>query len=334
MNISDAFKEFASALEIDSATITEAKRLHDRARKALEKNLTGCKRTFLSGSYPRQTRLAPLDDIDMIAVVKNADPWDNDPNKALKEAGQIVVDEFPGSTMKIGNHAAKISNIDSSIERVHLDIVVGSEIGSGTTLKITETKPIATWIKSGPESHARELTDANTAWAEKLKPTIKQIKHWNGREADEDRQLPSFLIEAIALHAFSGSGSVSAQEMAHRYFDRAAKKVETPTTSPAVPDGYVDPDMEQARRDKLSNRLRRATNDATEALRIEGDDPDGAHEIWYRIFGDPFPKPDTKARAATAAAALRSGVGGIAGGTVTISPSGRTTVPGRAYGKK
>jgi len=123
--------------------------------------------------------------------------------------------------------------------------------------------------------------------------------------------------------------------MVHRYFDRAAEKIKTPTTSPAVPDGYVDADMEQTRRHELSKRLRRAANDSAEAIRVEADDPDGAQEIWYRLFGDPFPKPDATARAAEVASLLRNtGAAGIAGGTVTISPAGRSTVPGRAYGEK
>jgi hypothetical protein len=335
MKISELFKDFAHALEIDEATIDEAVRLHERARAVLEANLEGCKRTALSGSYPRNTRLAPLDDIDIIAVVKSTAPWDDDPETALRAAGQIVVDEFPGSTMEIGNHAAKISNIDSTIEDVHLDIVVGYEIGSGTTLKISETQPEPAWIESNPEAHARELSDANAASNDKLKPTIKQVKHWNNREPDGDRQIPSFLIEAIALHEFGGSGSLSPQAMAHRYFDRAAEKIKTPTPSPAVPNGHVDPDMEESRRADLSQRLRRAATRAKEALDIEDDDPDGAHEIWYEIFGDPFPKPDSAKRAADLAAHLRkTPAGSVAGGTTTTSEIGRQTVPGRAYGEE
>jgi hypothetical protein len=334
MKIKEAFKEFAHELEIDQYTIDEAVRLHERARAAVQANLEGCERTTLSGSYPRSTRLAPLNDIDMIAVVESTAPWNDDPETALRAAGQIVVDEFPGSTMEIGNHAAKISNLDSTIKDVHLDVVVGYEIGSGTTLRISETQPQSDWIKSDPEAHARDLSDANEAWDKKLKPTTKQIKHWNRREEDRDRQMPSFLIEAIALHAFDDSGSLSPPEMAHRYFDRAAEEIKTPTTSPAVPDGFVDADMEDSRRDVLSRRLRRAATDAQEALDIEADDPDGAHEIWYRIFGDPFPKPNTESRAAEAAEALRRGGAGVAGGTVTIAPSGRSTVPGRAYGEE
>lgn len=258
MKINEAFKEFAHELEIDQSTVDEAVRLHERARAPLEANLEGCERTTLSGSYPRSTRLAPLNDIDMIAVVKSTAPWNDDPETALRAAGQIVVDEFPGSTMENGNHAAKISNLDSTIKDVHLDVVVGYEIGSGTTLRISETQPQSDWIKSDPEAHARDLTDANEAWDKKLKPTTKQIKHWNRREEDRGRQMPSLLVEAIALQAFDDSGSLSQQEMAHRYFDRAAEEIKTPTTSPAVPDGFVNADVEKSRRDVLSRRLRRA----------------------------------------------------------------------------
>jgi hypothetical protein len=335
MTVRDAFRQFASDLEINKATIKEAKRLHEQARDALQNELTGCERTFLSGSYPRNTRLEPLDDIDIVAVVESTEPWGDEPSTALREAGQIVADVFEGSRFELGYHAAKVRDVDSTIDDVHLDIVVARETGTGTILEISERKPANDWIESDPEAHAAKLSSTNANWHERVVPVIKMVKHWNGREANEDRQLPSFLVEAIALHAFTGSGSLDTPEMVHRYFDYAADKIKTPTTSPAVPDGYVDPDMEDSRRQELSRRLRRAATDAKEALDIEPDDDAGAHEVWYRLFGDPFAKPNADARAKEAAALLRTGQAAtIAGGTITTSMSGRSTVSGRAFGDR
>lgn len=335
MTIRDAFKEFAGELEINQSTIKEAKRLHEVARAALEATLIGCERTFLSGSYPRNTRLKPLNDIDIIAVVQSTEPWANDPSMALAEAGRVVSDVFAGSRYELGKHAAKVQEVDSTIEDVHLDIVVARETGEGSVLEISEREPANEWIVSDPEAHASALSVLNAAWDDRLVPTIKMAKHWNEREADEDQRLPSFLVEAIALHAFDGTGSLEQPEMVHRFFDRAANKIKTPTTSPAVPDGVVDPDLGDERREDLSARLRRAATDSDEALRIEEDDPGGAHDIWYQLFGDPFPKPDRDARAADVAALLRkSPTGSIAGGTITTSITGRNTVPGRSYGEE
>src|SRR5688500_211457 len=88
MNIAAAFKAFATALEIDKKTIEDAIEMHEKARKGLRDRLEGHKRSILSGSYPRNTRLDPLDDIDIIAIVESTDPWDNDPEKAMTAAGE------------------------------------------------------------------------------------------------------------------------------------------------------------------------------------------------------------------------------------------------------
>ncbi|HXG39308.1 MAG TPA: hypothetical protein VNJ28_00060 [Candidatus Limnocylindrales bacterium] len=335
MTVREAFKEFASELEIDEPTVKEAKRLHEEARAALEDELTGCRRTFLSGSYPRNTRLAPLDDIDIIAVVDSTAPWNDDPSAALAEVGEIVCKVFSGSRYELGRHAAKVRDIESTIDDVHLDVVVARETGDGTILEISEREPTNGWIECNPEAHAEKLSRTNAEWHGRVVPVIKMIKHWNRCEPNEERRLPSFLVEAIALHAFSGSGSLDTPEMVHRYFDFAAEKIKTPTTSPAVPNGFVDGDMEDSRRQDLSQRLRRAATHAQEALDIEPDDDAGAHEIWYRLFADPFPKPDAEARKAELAAHLRANpAASIAGGTITTATHGRSSVPGRAYGQE
>lgn len=335
MTVRDAFKDFAHELEIDKATIKEAQRLHEAARDALEADLSGCERTILSGSYRRNTRLEPLNDIDIIAIVESTSPWHDDPRTAVADAGDIVTGVFAGSRCELGYHAAKIRDISSTIDDVHIDVVVARETGDGTILEISELDPANDWIASDPEAHAEALHRANANWGDRVVPVIKMIKHWNRQEPNKERRVPSFLVEAIALHAFPGSRSMEVPEMVHRYFDFAADKVLTPTSNPAVPNGYVDGLMEGSRRDELSRRLRRAATTAQEALDIESNDDAGAHEIWYGLFGDPFPKPDTDARAKQVASMLRDNKGAtIAGGTITTSTTGRTTVPGRAYGEE
>jgi hypothetical protein len=330
MSVASAFEEFRKALEIDEDTIDNAIELHEKARKGLKDRLEGHKRSFLSGSYPRNTRLDPLDDIDIIAVVESTDPWDNDPEKAIQAAGEAVRPDFPGCTISLGAHAAKVKPQDPPIPGVHLDIVVATETGDGTILEISERRPESNWRKSDPEAHAAALSNTNDNWKKRLKPTIKQIKHWN-RKASGDG-LPSFLIEALALRIFTGEGDLSAAARAQKFFNEAMDAICTPTTSPAVPGGFVDGDMTEAERDAHSSRLRRASRSADDAIAAEeAGDGSGAQEVWYGLFGDPFPKPDRDDRKAKVADAIRAGNAGVGGGTF-ISGAGRPVVPGRSFG--
>jgi Second Messenger Oligonucleotide or Dinucleotide Synthetase domain len=332
MSVSSSFDEFRQALEIDTETIDKAIELHEKARKGLRDRLEGHKRSILSGSYPRNTRLEPLDDIDIIAIVESSEPWDDDPETAMEAAGEAVRPDFPGCTIRLGAHAAKVKPKDPPIPNVHLDIVVATETGDGTILKISEREPGSTWKKSDPEAHASKLSEANDAWQKRLKPAIKQVKHWN-RKTDGDA-LRSFLVEALALRIFSREGDLPAAKMIQKFFNEAKTAVLTPTTSPAVPDGYVDGDMTDAERQAHADRLTKASKKADEAIAAEdAGDESAAQEIWYELFGDPFPEPDKDERKAQIAAALRAGTAGVGGGTI-ISGGGRPVVPGRAFGVK
>ena len=96
MSVASAFEDFRQGLEINQKTIDSAIELHEKARKSLKDHLEGHERSILSGSYPRNTRLEPLDDIDIIAVVASTEPWNDDPEKAMQAAGEAVRPDFPG----------------------------------------------------------------------------------------------------------------------------------------------------------------------------------------------------------------------------------------------
>lgn len=329
MTIATAFEDFRNSLEIDPTTVKEAIDLHEAARAGLKDRLKGHKRTFLSGSYGRNTRLDPLNDIDIVAVVESTSPWGDDPEKAMKAAGEAVRPDFPGCTIRLGAHAAKVTPQDPPIPDVHLDIVVAIETGDDMILKITEREPASTWKKSAPEAHARDLSAANENWKERLTPAIKQVKHWNRNTSGDP--LKSFLVEALALRIFTGSGGVSAAEMLQKFFNEAKDAILTPTSNPAVPDGFVDGDMTRTERLDHFSRLSKASRTADEAIEAAKTDEDAAQDIWYGLFGDPFPKPDKDARKAKMADALRAGTGGMGGGTI-ITGGGRPAVPGRSFG--
>lgn len=331
MTVAGSFEDFRKALEIDPNTVAAAKDLHERARGALENNLKGHVRSFLSGSYARNTRLEPLNDIDIIVVVDSTEPWDDDPEAAMNAAGDAVQPEFPDATIQLGNHAVRVFPKDPPIEGVHLDIVVALHVGPATMHEISERKPEPGWPASDPEAHQDALSKANEAWQKRLVPMIKMIKHWNRNASGEPLQ--SFLVEALALRLFTGSGDVDRAAMVTKFFDEAKTAILSPTSSPAVPVGYVDGTLTAEERDAHATRLEKASDRAAEAsVAADEGDEGAAEEIWYKLFGDPFPKPDQEARKASMAAAVKGGASGILGNTITSVPSARPIVRGTDFG--
>jgi hypothetical protein len=90
--------------------------------------------------------------------------------------------------------------------------------------------------------------------------------------------------------------------------------------------------MTAAERQAHADRLGKASDTANEAIAAEeAGDESAAQEIWYGLFGDPFPKPDKDERKAKIAEALRAGTAGVGVGTI-IGGGGRPVVPGRSFG--
>ena len=138
-----------------------------------------------------------------------------------------------------------------------------------------------------------------------------------------------FSLQRILGHS---PGDESASKMVQTFFNEAKDAISTPTPSPAVPDGFVDGDMTEAERDAHASRLAKASRKADDAIAAEeAGDESAAQEIWYGLFGDPFPKPDKDDRKAKIADAINAGTAGIGGGTI-IGGAGRQVVPGRSFG--
>ena len=328
MTVGTSFDTFRKALEIDPDTVDTAKDLHERARARLA-GLPGHQRSFLSGSYGRRTRLNPLNDIDIVVVVSDTSVWKDDPETAIRAAGEIVRPEFPECRIRMGAHAAKVMPKDPPIAGVHLDVVVARKGPWGTVLEISEREPIAKWRLSDPEAHAAALSKANEAWCMRLVPLVKQVKHWNRTTTGDG--LKSFHVEALVLKVFAGAGDISDAEMVAKFFRDASTSILTLTANPAVPDGYVDEGMTKEERQAHATRLGKASAKAQAAITAAKTDEAAAEDIWYSLFGDPFPKPDADARKASIAESLRTGTGGLAGGTI-VSGGGRPPVPARSYG--
>ncbi len=84
---------------------------------------------------PTDEGRGPLDDIDIIAKVKDTSVWDDDPETAMRAAGDLVRPAFATAAGVTGNHGARVCLKDPPIEGEHLDIVVARATSNGTVLE-------------------------------------------------------------------------------------------------------------------------------------------------------------------------------------------------------
>lgn len=332
MSVQTAFNSFASALELEDDEKDYAVECHEKAFDALTA-LPKWKRDFISGSYGRNTRLTPLDDVDVIIVCADADAWDDDPVRALEACRDLLKPVFPGARTRRGAHAMKIYPLDATTGGFHLDIVVALPSGEGgTMLRITEPEGDTGWLRSDPEAHAKALTERNAAWEERVVPAVKMLKSWNRNEGEV---LKSFHLEALVLRVLASKGDLKYPELIEALFKAMADAVLTPTTNPAVPDGYVDDELTNDERRAIRRKLNAAADAASKAVQARGDDEIRAQQLWHDLFGDPFPAPSDDDRKQALAEAIRTRTAkvGTAGVLISGTAPGRVPIPTRSFGE-
>ena len=197
-------------------------------------------------------------------------------------------------------------------------------------MRITEPKSDTGWLRSDPEEHAAALSARNAAWAGRIVPAIKMLKSWNRRRG---KVLNSFHLEALVLRILEERGDLEYAPLMERLFGDMAVAVLTPTTNPAVPDGYVDGELSDEERGAIADELQSAADAASEAI-AAADDEIRAQQLWHDLFGDPYPAPDDDDRKEAVAAAIRTGSAkiGVGGAVVTGSALGRVPLPTRSFG--
>lgn len=145
------------------------------------------------------------------------------------------------------------------------------------------------WIKTDPQIHAEEATNANKAFAGEWKPLVKMIKKWN--ETQSKAIKPSFLIEVMALQIlyppFSGGYVYELKSFFATAFDRIGEVWPDPAGLGSPVSDQMDPSKINLARQKLSEVGKYI--DQAILLEKQGNQG-GCLRIWRdNIFGDMFP---------------------------------------------
>ncbi|HEX8205119.1 MAG TPA: CBASS oligonucleotide cyclase [Solirubrobacteraceae bacterium] len=287
--VDDAFAKLKSNLEI---TRTEQK-LASRRQNEIRDHLCGhldIDRTFLTGSYARQTKTKKLKDVDIFCVLKgdgaDAHLRDGSPGDALLRLQTELAKEYTHPVPSIGRRSCTVE-FASTDEVPSYDVVLAFDRGGGG-YEIPD-RIDGGWIASDPGVHKQKATDKNAACGDKWIPLVKMVKGFN-REWDKPVR-PSFLLEVMALDLIRPPFGRYQDEIV-LFLANAAERLEEEWPDPAGLGPDVNSSMSAAEKRAASERLREALAVAERAVQLEDDGIErAAVDAWRELFGSRMPKP-------------------------------------------
>jgi hypothetical protein len=288
ITIFEAFKAFKANLEITSLQGTTVSSRQQNIREAVKNDLDVID-SFLSGSYSRQTLIAPLKqaDIDVIVVL---DPkyfyhydGQNGGQAALLDLLKRVLKKTYPTTPDISRNgqAVTIQFTDFAV-----DVVPSfNRQGGGYLIPNSITQA---WLSTDPKKHVQIWSEANRSHSENLVPLIKMLKAWNKTTSNF---LSSFHLETIVLQILNNVTISDFPSGARYVFDKGREYVTKKNPDPA---GYGDDVGSYLNtEEKVKNAVSRFETAYTRALKAEDLAALGnvyeAVNTWRLVFDDYFP---------------------------------------------
>ena len=247
--------------------------------------------SFLTGSYSRQTLIAPLKeaDIDIFFVLdsKYFYHYENGQN-----GGQAGLLDFVKRTLrKTYTETPDISRNGQAVTIRFTDFVVDvvpgfNRKGGGFLIPNSVNQ---SWISTDPKKHVEIMTAANKAHDGKLIPLIKMIKAWN---KNNNKYFGSFHLEVLALQILHNGVTISDFPSGVRfYFDKGRALIAQKNLDPAGYGGDVGSYINT--QEKIQEAAGKFQLAYDRAIKAEDYDKRGyvqnAIEMWIKIFGDYFP---------------------------------------------
>lgn len=286
--ILDSFKILKSNLEITGLQESTVSIRQTNVREAIETNLSVLE-TFLSGSYKRQTLIAPLSKADIdIFVVLDAKYFHNYNGQNGGPGG--LLDLLKRTLQKTYPRTPDISRNGQAVTIQFTDFMVDVvpsfyRQGGGFLIPNSITQ---SWISTDPKKHVELLTASNTRNNGNLIPLVKMIKGWN---RNINSYFRSFHLEVIALNVLQNVTISDFPSGMRYYFDKGKIYVQQKNPDPA---GYHDDVGDYINsKDKLEAAVSHFDTALTRALKAEDFANNNRIEEaiieWKKIFGDYFP---------------------------------------------
>ncbi len=285
--VNDAFENLRKAGEITQTDQHRAQSRHARIRAALE-DRWDIDRTFLTGSYDRHTKIKPLQDVDIFAVIEpdgaQGGYRDRPPADVVNAMATVLDGLFTGVT--VDGSAVVIAMSDDEGEATFELVAAFDHAQGGFEIPDPDN---GRWIRTDPLAHADLTSAKNNACDGKWVPFVKMIKAWN---AEAGRPVPqSFLIEVMALDLVKPPFGRYPDEVA-TFLGNIADHADGPWPDPAHLGPALDESFTSTHRQTIRDAARAAMMTAEEAIYLQDQGKESAAvEEWRKLFGNRMPRP-------------------------------------------
>ena len=294
MDMDAAFNALQVQVNADPEQVDEARDRRDLFRTAFDSQ-DDVVRTWPSGSLARGSQIEPIHDVDLVIEYdpKAHPDWGED-GEAAEDALKHVAAEVMRLLGKDGTGEVRLTRIQDHAVKCFLDdpdeenaftvdVVPGLLRDEGRGFWIPE-KPNKKWVETDPVYLIEEVLGRHEKSGGQFVPLCRCLKRWS---KDNGKPLKGLTLEVLALDHLSDEDRPRALA---GFFTAAAEAVYYPIEDPAGLCGDVQPDRDK---DDASAKLEQAGNLAWRAVNLESrGDIAGAQCLWWKIFGDIFPKPE------------------------------------------
>jgi hypothetical protein len=330
----EAFEQFeAQHVRVPDAENKQARRVQHEFRDALKEWLGNrYADSFLAGSYRRRTQAVHLKDLDIIVVLR-------DPTGALRASasGALALMKraaFCYSPVDVVTTKCRAVECQLDGYTFWADLVPALDDGEGgySIAYVDRKEGIDEWRAADPKGQTQACHDKNNDAGGAYVPVTRISKFWNASfvsAPDQQKPLPSYLVEAILYDALTGP--VSWPDAALAFFEAAKRHLSNLQPSvpcPGKPDAFVDEQLDNDRRIAALAKIEAALVHARAAAGAT--DLGDALNEWANVLGPSCPAPST--HPAAIAAALRRRTATVVGSGASVSPSGRWAPAVRSHG--
>ncbi len=286
------FDRFLGNIELTASQKSEASNRHNTVRANLEKEFIGAK-TFVVGSYGKNTSIRPPSDLDImlvlpISIYQKYDSFDyffrNAQSELLQEVKRRIQKYYPSTDIKADGQVIIIRFSGS----FSVEIAPCFEVGSySQKYRLADTNAGGKWREVDPVGESSSLTKSNRETSGNTVRLIKMLKCWKRYCAVP---LKSFHIEILAQnflanYQYKDKTSVYYDWMIRDFFSWLSNKHSSWGNSVSHPSSYESIDIGTEWKSKVDSALVRAKK----AIEYgQGNMPNDAKSEWQKNFGMDF----------------------------------------------
>ena len=286
--VPQGFQEFRSRLEITDLQSSIVSERQKGVREAVENEFTVLN-SFLTGSYKRNTLIAPLKEADIDIFVVLNDQYKNGGQEYILDRVRGVLKQAYQETTNISRNGQAVTIYFNDFEvdvvpafyRKVLSIPIGGFIVPDTITK--------TWIPTNPQEHIELWSRRNETQNGNLIPLIKMIKAWNKVHGD---LLTSFHLECLILKIMRRR-AITELPSAIRIIFEIAKESFRHVVDPVMLSSVTGYLNTQEKITTAAKELETANVRAKIAEQlVRSGIVEDAYYFWGKLFGDYFPAYD------------------------------------------